>query len=182
MRGKERQYTASCQSPLGRILLAGDEVGLTGLWFEGQKYYAGNLDPDHEERETEVFAAARRWLNIYFAGKKPDFTPPLHLTGTPFQLCVWNLLLKIPYGTTTTYGRIAAETAKQLGRDHMSAQAVGGAVGHNPVSVIVPCHRVTGAGKNLTGYAGGLDKKIWLLTREGISMENFFVPSKGTAL
>ena len=182
MRPKERQYTTVYQSPLGGILLAGDEKGLTGLWFEGQKYYAVGLGPDHDEKETTVFDAAKRWLDLYFTGKEPDFTPPLHLTGTPFQMCVWNLLLKIPYGTTTTYGRLAARTARQQGRDHMSAQAVGGAVGRNPVSVIVPCHRVTGSDGSLTGYAGGLDKKIRLLTGEGISMEHFFVPKRGTAL
>lgn len=182
MKHQERQCTAVYQSPIGVMLLAGDETGLTGLWFEGQKYYARNLDPEHEERELPVFEAARHWLDVYFRGKEPDFTPPLHLTGTPFQMCVWNLLLQIPYGTVTTYGRLAAETAKQLGRDHMSAQAVGGAVGHNPVSVIVPCHRVTGADGSLTGYAGGLDKKIRLLACEGISTERFFVPSRGTAL
>lgn len=182
MEGKQRQYTAVCQSPIGNMLLAGDDTGLTGLWFEGQKYYAGNLDPDHGEKELPVFAAARRWLDIYFAGREPDFTPPLHLMGTPFQMCVWSLLLQIPYGTVTTYGRLAEETARRLGREHMSAQAVGGAVGHNPISVIVPCHRVTGADKSLTGYAGGIDKKIRLLACEGISTEKFSIPSKGTVL
>lgn len=171
-----QQYTASYESPLGSILLAGDETGLTGLWFEGQKYYAGSLARDHREGEIPVFSAVRQWLDIYFSGKEPDFMPPLHLIGTPFQMRVWELLLKIPYGTTTTYGKLAAEMAGMMGRDHMSAQAVGGAVGHNPVSVIVPCHRVAGADGSLTGYAGGIDKKIRLLAGEGVDMRKLSQP------
>lgn len=179
---KQQQYTAVYQSPLGSMLLAGDETGLTGLWFEGQKYYANNLDPDHRERELPVFQTARQWLDIYFSGKEPDFMPPLHLMGTPFQLEVWNLLLKIPYGTTTTYGNLAVEMAGIMGRDHMSAQAVGGAVGHNPVSVIVPCHRVTGADGSLTGYAGGIDKKIRLLDGEGADTKKLSTPRHRPAI
>ena len=110
MRPKERQYTTVYQSPQGGIHHAGDEKGLTGLWCDGQKNYAVGQGPHHDEKETTVFDAAKRWLDLYFTGKEPDFTPPLHLTGTPFQMCVWNLLLKIPYGTTTTYGRLAART------------------------------------------------------------------------
>ena len=162
------EYTASYMSPLGKILLAGDDMGRTGLWFEGQKYYARGLSPDHEERELPVFLETRRWLDIYFSGREPDFMPALHMTGTRFQKRVWELLLKIPYGEVTTYGRLAGELAGAMGRDHMSAQAVGGAVGRNPVSVIVPCHRVTGADGSLTGYAGGLDKKLRLLQGEGV--------------
>ena len=137
-------------SPLGGVLLAADNAGLTGLWFNGAKYFAANLD------ETA------RWLDIYFAGGQPDFTPPLHLIGSDFRRRVWKRLLEIPYGQTTTYGAL-------LGGG-MSAQAVGGAVGHNPISIIVPCHRVIGANGSLTGYAGGIDKKIGLLTLEGVDV------------
>lgn len=165
------EYTTVYRTPIGKVLLAGDERGLTGLWFEGQKYYARGLDPDHKEGELPVFSTVRKWLDLYFAGKEPDFMPPLHLRGTSFQKDVWDLLLGIPYGTVTTYGALADRMAKKMGRSHMSAQAVGGAVGHNPVSIVVPCHRVTGSDKSLTGYAGGLDKKIWLLTCEGIDVE-----------
>ena len=162
------QYTARYRSPMGEILLAADGTGLTGLWFEGAKYYAGGLDPEHEERELPVFADVRKWLDIYFTGKEPDFTPPVHMTGSPFRLGVWELLRQIPYGETVTYGELA--------------QAVGGAVGHNPISLIVPCHRVVGADGSLTGYAGGVAKKERLLALEGVDMEKLFLPAKGTAL
>ena len=155
-------YIQHYDSPLGGILLAADEVGLTGLWFEGQKYFARDLSDVRIEQETPVLAEAKRWLDIYFAGGQPDFTPPLHLIGSDFRRRVWKRLLEIPYGQTTTYGAL-------LGGG-MSAQAVGGAVGHNPISIIVPCHRVIGANGSLTGYAGGIDKKIGLLTLEGVDV------------
>lgn len=176
------QYTASCQSPLGGILLACDEIGLTGLWFEGAKFFAQGLDPEHEEKETPFFEETRRWLDIYFSGNEPDFTPPLHLTGSEFRLSVWEILRKIPRGKTITYGEIAKQIAKSRGASEMSAQAVGGAVGHNKISIIVPCHRVVGANGNLTGYAGGAERKIKLLELEGVNTGNLFVPAKGTAL
>ncbi len=160
------QYIHHVQSPLGAILLAADETGLTGLWFEGQKYFADHLDPEHTERDTPVLEQAREWLAVYFAGREPDFLPPLHMAGTPFQLLVWGILQKIPYGETITYGRIAEEVARQKGLPHMSAQAVGGAVGHNRISIIVPCHRVIGTNGSLTGYAGGMDRKRKLLALE----------------
>lgn len=160
------QYISHYESPLGRILLAADEVGLTGLWFEGQKYYALSLDEEHEESEQPVFAAAKDWLDLYFSGKEPDIQMPLHFTGTDFQKEVWEILCGIPYGETVTYGEIAEQMAKRRGLSHMSAQAVGGAVGHNQISVIVPCHRVLGAQGGLTGYAGGIDKKAALLELE----------------
>ncbi len=160
------QYISHYSSPLGDILLAADSVGLTGLWFEGQKYFALNLDKEHEEKEIPSFAEAKRWLDIYFSGKEPDFSVPLHFTGTEFQNEVWELLLAIPYGQTTTYGELARRIAGKRGVKHMSAQAVGGAVGHNNISVIVPCHRVVGTNGSLTGYAGGIDKKIKLLELE----------------
>lgn len=154
------------ESPLGNMLLAADDTGLTGVWFEGGKYYADGLKPEHEERETEILAQAREWLTVYFSGTEPKFLPPVHLTGTPFQLAVWERLQRIPYGETVTYGEIAREIAVQSGIPRMAAQAVGGAVGRNKISIIVPCHRVVGADGGLTGYAGGMDKKERLLSLE----------------
>lgn len=165
------QYTSYYSSPLGNILLAADEIGLTGLWFEGQKYFALRLDKEHEEREIPMLNTAKRWLDEYFAGKEPDFSVPLHLTGTDFQKDVWEILGTIPYGHTMTYGEIAKCMAAKKGVSHMSAQAVGGAVGHNPVSVIVPCHRVVGVNGSLTGYAGGIDRKEKLLALEKAGMK-----------
>ncbi|MFR8276166.1 MAG: methylated-DNA--[protein]-cysteine S-methyltransferase [Desulfovibrio fairfieldensis] len=176
------QYTAAYQSFVGDVLLAADETGLTGLWFEGEKFYALSLDPEHEERETPIFAITRRWLDIYFSGHEPDFMPPVHMIGSEFRCCVWELLLRIPYGTTVTYGDLARQVARRRGLRRMSAQAVGGAVGHNEISIIVPCHRVVGTNGSLTGYAGGVDKKRRLLELEGVDMEKFFVPARGTAL
>ena len=169
-------------SPLGGILLAADEIGLTGLWFDREKYFADNLPAEHTERETPVLAESKRWLDPYFAGSEPDFLPPLHPIGSAFRREVWEILLRIPYGQTTTYGAIARELAQKRGLARMSAQAVGGAVGHNEISIIIPCHRVVGAGGSLTGYAGGIDKKVRLLELERADMRGFFVPKKGTAL
>ena len=121
-------------------------------------------------------------MDIYFSGKEPDFDLPISLSGTDFQKKVWGILCTIPYGKTMTYGQIAAQLAAEQGAAHMSAQAVGGAVGHNPLSILVPCHRVVGANGSLTGYAGGIDRKVKLLTLEGVDMSRFFVPKKGTAL
>lgn len=170
------------RSPLGGILLAADEDGLTGLWFDGQKYYADTLPPDAAEEETPALTAAKRWLDVYFTGRQPAFMPPLHPIGSPFRQAVWQLLLQIPYGQTTTYGALARQLAAGQGLPSVSAQAVGGAVGHNRISILIPCHRVVGTGGSLTGYAGGIDKKIQLLTWERTDMSGFFVPKKGTAL
>lgn len=164
-------YLTWYQSPLGKILLAADEQGLTGLWFENQKYFADTLGEDATEIDTAKTGSsslqdAKRWLDIYFAGKEPEFTPAIHMKTTEFRRAVWEILLKIPYGQTTTYGEIAKLLAKQKGLSSMSAQAVGGAVGHNSISLIIPCHRVVGADGSLTGYAGGIDKKIKLLQLE----------------
>ena len=165
-------YTTHYDSPLGDITIASDGATLTGLWFDGQKYYAATLpDAPLEKTDLPVFAETRRWLDLYFAGKCPYFTPSLAPTGTPFRQKVWNLLLDIPYGKTTTYGEIAnriVETFHEtsLHPIHMSPQAVGNAVGHNPISIIIPCHRVVGANGALTGYAGGLERKAWLLQIE----------------
>lgn len=176
------QYISHYHSPLGNILLAADQIGLTGLWFEGQKYFALYLDKEHEEKEVPVLQQTKKWLDIYFSGKEPDFKLPLHFTGTDFQNEVWEILSAIPYGQTTTYGEIAKQIAAKRGLARMSAQAVGGAVGHNEISIIVPCHRVVGSNGSLTGYAGGIDKKIKLLTLEKVNMDSFFIPKKGTAL
>lgn len=176
------QYTSEYKSPLGEILLASDDEGLTGLWFKGQKYFALYLDEENEPGVTEATRAAKEWLDVYFAGKEPGFEVPLHFTGTPFQNEVWQILCEIPYGQTTTYGEIAKELARRRGIERMSAQAVGGAVGHNDISVIVPCHRVVGASGSYTGYAGGIPKKIRLLELEGVDTSCFFRPKKGTAL
>ena len=176
------QYISHYASPVGNILLAADNTGLTGLWFEGQKYFALSLDKEHEEKEIPLFERVKQWLDMYFSGKDPDFTVPLHFTGTAFQNEVWKILCTIPYGQTETYGEIAKQIAVRKGLPHMSAQAVGGAVGHNEISIIVPCHRVVGADGSLTGYAGGIDKKIKLLQLEKADMKSFFIPKKGTAL
>lgn len=160
------QYTSRYRSPLGEMLLAADETGVTGLWFAGQKYFARNLDKEHAEKEIPLFATVKHWLDVYFAGNEPDLTVPLHFTGTAFQNEVWGILCAIPYGRTTTYGEIAKQLAARRGLPHMSAQAVGGAVGHNPISILVPCHRVVGLGGSLTGYAGGLERKRCLLALE----------------
>lgn len=175
------QYTSHYQSPMGNILLAADKVGLTGLWFEGQKYYALYLDKEHEEKELPVFEQAKKWLDIYFSGKKPDFKVPLHFVGTDFQNEVWEILYAIPYGQTITYGEIAQFLAEKRGVKRMSAQAVGGAVGRNEISIIVPCHRVVGTNGSLTGYAGGIEKKIALLKLEGAFKDTYFVPKHSTA-
>ncbi|MBQ6428137.1 MAG: methylated-DNA--[Oscillospiraceae bacterium] len=169
-------YTHHYYSPLGGITLASDGEAIVGLWFDGQKYYADTLDNEHMEKALPVFKETDRWLDTYFSGKQPDFMPKLSMRGTAFRKAVWNILLTIPYGQTMTYGQIAEIVAKQMGFDRMSAQAVGGAVGHNPVSLIIPCHRVVGSSGNLTGYAGGIDKKIRLLQLEQADMSGLFAP------
>ena len=175
-------YTCKYQSLLGDILLAADEIGLTGLWFEGQKYFANTLPDEQIPQETEILTEAKKWLDVYFSGEEPKFTPPLHPAGSEFRQAVWQILLQIPYGQTITYGEIASKMAELKNTSHMSAQAVGGAVGHNEISIIIPCHRVVGTNGSLTGYAGGIDKKISLLELEHADMSTFFVPKKGTAL
>lgn len=172
------QYMMRYPSPLGEILLAADPMGLTGLWFEGQKYFGRGLDPEALEKETPVLRQAMRWLDIYFSGSEPDFFPPLHITGTDFQKRVWSVLRSVPYGHTITYGEIGKRIAEACGRTGMSPQAVGGAVGRNPVGIIIPCHRVVGADGCLTGYAGGVDKKIRLLELERVDMHRFFPPKE----
>lgn len=176
------QYLTHYQSRLGDITLASDGQALTALWFDGQKYDRDIMEKNAVwKSELPIFDETRKWLDIYFQGKNPGFTPPLRVDGSEFYRIVADIMLEIPFGETTTYGAIAAEAAKRLGRERMSAQAVGGAVGRNSISVIIPCHRVVGANGSLTGYAGGIDKKVALLTMEGIDMTGFFVPKKSTA-
>ena len=163
-------YTCVYKSPLGNMLLAADEIGLTGLWFEEQKYFANTLPMEQILKETPILAEAKHWLDLYFSGEEPTFVPPLHPAGSDFRKAVWQILLQIPYGKTMTYGEIAREIAKIRNVSHMSAQAVGGAVGHNAISIIIPCHRVVGTNGSLTGYAGGIDKKIALLELEHVDV------------
>ena len=153
------------KSPVGRLLLSSDGEALTGLWIEGQKYYAATLSTDAEKRETPVHLKAASWLTAYFNGQAPEIDFPLKPKGSSFRQAVWEVLRSIPYGATTTYGAIAAQLSQITGKG-TSARAVGGAVGHNPISIIIPCHRVVGTSGKLTGYAGGLDVKQTLLELE----------------
>lgn len=159
-------YTWHYDSPLGGMTLASDGEALVGLWFDGQKYFADALDAEHQEEMLPVFDDTCRWLDIYFSGKNPDFTPKLNMRTSAFRKRVLEIMLTIPFGQTMTYGEIAAQIAKEKGLKKISAQAVGGAVGHNSISLIIPCHRVVGASGSLTGYAGGIDKKVRLLQME----------------
>ena len=161
-------FTHRFNSPLGGITLASDGEALTGLWFDGQKYFAASLEKEHEEKSLPVFDLADEWLDLYFSGSDPGFLPPLLMRTTEFRKTVWEILLTIPYGKTMTYGEIADRIAAGRGLSRMSAQAVGGAVAHNAISLMIPCHRVVGADGSLTGYAGGLEKKIRLLELEKI--------------
>lgn len=175
-------YTYHYYSPLGGITLCSNGTELTGLWFDGQKYYGDTLEEKYEEKSLPIFEQTACWLDIYFRGKAPNFTPPLNMQTTSFRKAVWEIMLTIPYGKTMTYGEIAERVVKQKGLSKMSAQAVGGAVGHNSISLIIPCHRVVGTNGSLTGYAGGIEKKVQLLILEKADMSSFFVPKKGTAL
>ena len=171
-------YSTTHPSPVGVLTLACDGTNLVGLWLEGQKYH-GDTVPEAmtEKDDLPIFDAAKQWLDRYFAGEKPAISElPLAPIGNAFRQGVWSILCEIPYGEVTTYGAIA----QRLGCG--SAQAVGGAVGHNPISIIIPCHRVVGASGSLTGYAGGVQTKIKLLELEGVDMAKLFVPKKGTAL
>ncbi len=167
------EYTHHYDSPLGGIMMASDGEALTGLWFDGQKYFADTLSEEHAAKNLPIFERTGHWLDVYFSGKSPNFIPPLNMKATPFRKAVWEILLSIPFGHTMTYGEIAGRIAKQKGLSSMSAQAVGGAVGHNPISLIIPCHRVIGSNGNLTGYAGGLEKKRNLLAMESIATRKY---------
>ena len=175
-------YTTQYSSPLGPITLACNEAAIIGLWFNGQKYFGSMLPEQLAEKEHPLLRDAKRWLDIYFSGHAPDFAPPLRYDSTPFQKQVCDIMLTIPYGKTMTYGEIAAEFARQQGISKMSARAVGRAVGHNPISLIIPCHRVVGTNGSLTGYAGGIGRKVKLLELERADLSGFFVPKTDTAL
>lgn len=157
-------FYTQMDTPVGKILLLSDGENLTGLYMEREK----TIQPQWQCRDDlEIFSAARRWLDGYFGGKPEDPSNiPRKMQGTAFQTRVWEILLTIPYGETRTYGDLARQLAAQMGKEKMSAQAVGQAVGRNPISIIVPCHRIVGTGGKLTGYAGGIDKKAWLLRHE----------------
>lgn len=173
-------YISKYNSPIGGITLASNGKELTGLWFDGQKYFANNLPKEREEKELPIFVQTKKWLDIYFSGKAPDFTPSLSMDGiSPFRKRVWEIMLAIPFGETMTYGEIAKQIEKESGK-RVSAQAVGGAVGHNSVSLVIPCHRVVGTNGSLTGYAGGIDKKVWLLKMERADVSALFVPNDKT--
>lgn len=179
-------YSTSCPSPVGLITLACDGEGknLVGLWMEGQKYHGDSVPEAMIERDDmPIFDAAKKWLDRYFAGEKPQISElSLAPIGGAFRQGVWEILCEIPYGEVITYGGIAKKVAARLGRESMSSQAVGGAVGHNPISIIIPCHRVVGSNGSLTGFSGGIQTKIKLLELEGADMSRLFVPKKGMAL
>ena len=164
----------------GKILLASKDNKLIGLWIDGQKYFLGNLKEETQEKEDEIiFVKIKKWLDRYFNGEKPKISElDLAPMGSDFAKNVWKILCEIPYGEVTTYGEIAKKIAKIMNKDKMSAQAIGGAVGHNPISIIIPCHRVVGSNGSLTGYAGGIDKKIKLLEHENVDMSNLYIPAK----
>ncbi|MDR1493274.1 MAG: methylated-DNA--[protein]-cysteine S-methyltransferase [Planctomycetaceae bacterium] len=170
----ETEYVYKMKSPVGTLTISSDGQNISGLWMEGQKYFAKTLGKDFLEQNLPVFEQVRQWLDIYFSDKEPDFTPPLNPKGSLFQKLIWNDLCKIPYGQTTTYGELEKQFGlKSQGKQHTSARAIGNAVGHNPISIIIPCHRVLGKNGGITGYAGGIDKKIKLLQSEGVNIEKY---------
>lgn len=175
-------YKKGYDSPLGKIYMRSDGKYLTGLWFESSRD-ARKHKYNYEEKELPIFEQTTKWLDIYFSGKNPDFIPEYKIENvTPFRQQVIDIMNKIPYGKTITYNDIAKEIAKNQGIEKMSAQAVGGAVGWNPICIIIPCHRVVGTNGSLTGYGGGIKNKIGLLEIEKVDMSKFSVPTKGTAL
>ncbi len=177
-------YSTSYSSPIGQLTLASDGTSLTGLWVEGQKYFARTAPDSMTPNDNlKLFVNTRKWLDRYFAGKRPSHSAlPLAPVDTPFRQSVWQILCTIPYGEVATYSSIARQIASQMGRTTMSSQAVGGAVGHNPITIIIPCHRVVGTNGSLTGFASGIARKIKLLELEGIDTTNFYTPKSGTAL
>lgn len=177
-------YSTTYSSPVGTITMASDGSNLVGLWNEEQKYHSATIAGAMTEKNNiPLFSAAKKWLDRYFAGERPATSElPLAPIGGEFRQSVWKLLCQIPYGEVVTYGSIAKKIAIEMNRTSMSSQAIGGAVGHNPISIIIPCHRVVGANGSLTGYAGGIDTKIKLLELESVDMSGLFVPKKGTAL
>ena len=177
-------YTTHYRSPIGDILIASKNDKLIGLWIENQKYYLAGLKEDIMENDNiEILNKTKNWLDRYFLNERPEINElELEPAGSDFRKSVWKILCKIPYGKVITYNDIAKEIAREKGIETMSAQAVGGAVSHNPISIIIPCHRVVGSNGSLTGYAGGIEKKIKLLELEDVDMSNLFIPKKGTAL
>jgi len=171
-------YSTTYNSPIDTITLACHDNSLVGLWTQGQKYHGDTIPEDMvEKNDIPIFDAAKKWLDRYFAGGKPDITElPLAPIGGEFRQAVWKILCEIPYGEVITYGEIAKKISCR------SAQAVGEAVGHNPISIIIPCHRVVGSNGSLTGFSGGIDMKVKLLELEGVDMSELFIPKKGTAL
>ena len=159
-------YTYHYTSPIGGITVASNGESLTGLWFDGQKYFASTLSQRHVEKQLPIFDRTCEWLDLYFSGKSPDFIPPVFMYVSNFRRDVYEILMTIPFGETMTYKEVADLIAKKHRIISMSAQAVGGAIAHNPISLVIPCHRVIGTNGKLTGYAGGLDKKEWLLNME----------------
>lgn len=177
-------YSTTYSSPIGIITLVCDDHSLIGLWNEDQKYHGASiLEKAIRKDDHPVFEKSERWLESYFHGEEPNISDlALAPIGGEFRQAVWKILCNIPYGEVISYGDIAKQLAKDRNKKTMSAQAVGGAVGHNPISIIIPCHRVVGANGSLTGYAGGLQKKIKLLELEGVDISSYFIPKKGTAL
>jgi methylated-DNA-[protein]-cysteine S-methyltransferase len=177
-------YTTTYDSPIGLLTLGADDDNLIALWIGEEKYLDYKLlEKMKTQNDLPVFEQTKAWLDRYFAGKRPDISElSLAPIGSDFQQEVWKILITIPYGEVTTYGKIANQIAELQGKKKMSAQAVGGAVGRNPISIIIPCHRVVGSNGSLTGFAGGIDKKVWLLEHEDTNMTNMFIPKKGTAL
>jgi methylated-DNA-[protein]-cysteine S-methyltransferase len=160
------EYRHTIKSPLGTLTAASDGQNISGLWIAGQKYFARTLEKNAPEKNLPVFEALRKWLDVYFSGRAPDFMPPLVPKGSPFQKLVWHSLCAIPYGQTTSYGELAKQFERENKGARTSARAIGGAVGRNPISILIPCHRVLGKNGSLTGYAGGLDAKRTLLALE----------------
>jgi methylated-DNA-[protein]-cysteine S-methyltransferase len=166
------EYIHDVKSPVGILTVSSDGKNISGLWIEKQKYFAKTLEKDVMKQDLPLFEDVQKWLDIYFSGKEPDFMPPLMPKGSTFQALVWNILRKIPYGQTTTYGEIAKQIEMENKDAHTSARAIGTAVAHNPISIIIPCHRVIGQNGDLTGYAGGISAKIKLLQMEGVKISD----------
>jgi methylated-DNA-[protein]-cysteine S-methyltransferase len=163
------EYIYKMQSPVGALTVSSDGVNILGLWIEGQKYFSATLGGEFLERRLPIFVEVERWLEKYFLGKEPDFMPSLAPQGSAFQKTIWNILCKIPYGQTTTYSEIAKQYELQNKNKRTSARATGNAISHNPISILIPCHRVIGKNGDLTGYAGGLDIKRKFLQIEKIN-------------
>jgi methylated-DNA-[protein]-cysteine S-methyltransferase len=166
------EYIQKFNSPVGILTLASDGTNISGLWIEGQKYFARSLEKEASEKQLPVFADAKKWLDIYFSGKEPDFMLPLLPKGTLFQKSIWNILRTISYGETSSYGELARKFESLNNGKKTAARAVGGAVGRNPISILIPCHRILGKDGGLTGYAGGVDVKEKLLLLEGAGIKD----------